>query len=72
MSFTEQDVLNALKQIQDPDLHQDIVSLGFIKNMNIDSGKVAASFKDGVLTVSLPKPPEVQKQSKKIEVRSSS
>ena len=35
----------------------------------IDTSKVAASFKDGVLTVSLPKPPEVQKQAKKIEVK---
>jgi ATP-binding protein involved in chromosome partitioning len=41
MSFTEQDVLNVLKKIQDPDLRQDIVSLGFIKNMKIDGGKVA-------------------------------
>ena len=41
MAVTEQDVLSALRKIQDPDLHQDIVSLGFIKNMKIDSGKVS-------------------------------
>lgn len=41
MAFTEQDVLTALRKVQDPDLHQDIVSLGFIKNMKIDGGKVA-------------------------------
>lgn len=41
MSVNEQDVLKALRVVQDPDLHQDIVSLGFIKNMKIDSGKVA-------------------------------
>ncbi|HEY5038914.1 MAG TPA: P-loop NTPase, partial [bacterium] len=41
MSFSEQDVLTSLRKIQDPDLHQDIVSLGFIKNMKIDSGKVS-------------------------------
>jgi ATP-binding protein involved in chromosome partitioning len=41
MSFNEQDVLTVLKKIQDPDLHQDIVSLGFIKNMKIEGGKVA-------------------------------
>lgn len=35
-----------------------------------DPGKVSAGFKDGVLTLSIPKPPEVQKQSKKIEVKS--
>jgi ATP-binding protein involved in chromosome partitioning len=41
MSLNEQNVLDALKVIKDPDLHQDIVSLGFIKNMKIDSGKVS-------------------------------
>ena len=41
MSVNEQDVLKALRGVQDPDLHQDIVTLGFIKNMKIDGGKVA-------------------------------
>jgi len=41
MSLSEQNVLDALKVIKDPDLHQDIVSLGFIKNMKIDAGKVS-------------------------------
>lgn len=41
MGLKEQDILTVLRTIQDPDLHQDIVSLGFIKNMKIDSGKVA-------------------------------
>ena len=41
MSFTEQNVLDALKTVKDPDLHQDIVSLGLINNMKIDSGKVS-------------------------------
>ena len=41
MSFTEKDVLTALRKIKDPDLHQDIVTLGFIKNMKIDSGEVS-------------------------------
>lgn len=36
---------------------------------NVDPGKVSANFKDGVLTLSLPKPPEVQKQAKKIEIK---
>jgi ATP-binding protein involved in chromosome partitioning len=40
MSLTEQDVLNALRPIKDPDLHQDIVTLGFVKNLAIDGGKV--------------------------------
>lgn len=38
---TEQAVLAALARIQDPDLHRDIVSLGFIKNLRVEGGKVA-------------------------------
>lgn len=38
---TEQDVLEALKQIEDPDLHRDIVSLGFVSNVEVRDGRVA-------------------------------
>jgi ATP-binding protein involved in chromosome partitioning len=38
---TEQDVLNALRQIKDPDLHKDIVTLGFIKDLKIEGGNVS-------------------------------
>src|SRR3984893_11150179 len=34
-------VLDALKIVKDPDLNRDIVSLGFIKDLTIDGGKVA-------------------------------
>src|SRR5687768_16965851 len=37
---TEEQVLGALKRVQDPDLRKDIVSLGFIKNLKIDGGAV--------------------------------
>jgi len=37
---TEEQVLNALSQIQDPDLHRDIVSLGMIKDLNIGTDGV--------------------------------
>ncbi|HVZ79554.1 MAG TPA: iron-sulfur cluster carrier protein ApbC [bacterium] len=40
MSLNEQAILDALRVIKDPDLHQDIVSLGFIKNLAIENGKV--------------------------------
>jgi ATP-binding protein involved in chromosome partitioning len=40
-SVTESAVLDALKVVQDPDLHRDIVSLGFVKNLAIDGGRVA-------------------------------
>src|SRR3954468_22127178 len=34
-------VLAALKVVRDPDLQRDIVSLGFIKDLRIDGGRVA-------------------------------
>ena len=40
-SVTEEKVLEVLKRVQDPDLHKDIVSLGFIRNLKIDGGNVA-------------------------------
>ncbi len=33
-------VMGALKTVMDPDLHKNIVDLGFVKNLNIDNGKV--------------------------------
>ncbi|SVD16602.1 uncharacterized protein METZ01_LOCUS369456, partial [marine metagenome] len=37
----ESAVLEALKVIQDPDLHRDIVSLGFVKQVSIDGEMVS-------------------------------
>jgi ATP-binding protein involved in chromosome partitioning len=34
-------VLDALRQVHDPDLHKDIVSLGFVKDLQIDGERVA-------------------------------
>jgi ATP-binding protein involved in chromosome partitioning len=34
-------VLDALKAVRDPDLHRDIVALGFVKNLRTDGGRVA-------------------------------
>jgi len=39
--MTPETVLAALKGVMDPDLRRDIVSLGFIKNLAIDGGRVA-------------------------------
>ena len=40
---TEASVLEALKAVQDPDLHRDIVALGFVKDMRICGSSVAFS-----------------------------
>jgi len=37
----EQDILEALRVVQDPDLHRDIVALGFVKNLRVAGGTVA-------------------------------
>jgi ATP-binding protein involved in chromosome partitioning len=39
--LSEAAVLDALKAVRDPDLHRDIVSLKFVKNLRIDGGRVA-------------------------------
>lgn len=38
---TDTAVLEALRAVQDPDLHQDIVTLGFVKNLKVCGGTVA-------------------------------
>ena len=40
MSVTEEQVKDALRAVQDPDLHKDIVTLGFVKDVKIDGGEV--------------------------------
>lgn len=41
MKVTEAMVLDALRVVEDPDLHADIVRLGFVKDVVIDGGKVS-------------------------------
>ena len=41
MAVTDEQVLEALRAVEDPDLRQDIVSLGFIKNLKICDGNVS-------------------------------
>ncbi|MDR3690439.1 MAG: Mrp/NBP35 family ATP-binding protein [Fimbriimonas sp.] len=40
MSVTETQVLDALRNVIDPDLHRDIVTLGFVKDITIDGARV--------------------------------
>src|SRR6266853_978614 len=40
MQVEQNAVLDALKVVTDPDLHRDIVGLGFIKDLKIDGGHV--------------------------------
>ena len=40
MSLSENRVLEALKTVQDPELHQDLVSLGMVNHASVDGGTV--------------------------------
>src|SRR4030081_1920260 len=42
VSPRDQEVLDALRVVNDPDLHRDIVSLGFVQNMQIEPNCAAA------------------------------
>jgi len=52
MGVQEAQVLDALRAVQDPDLHRDIVSLGFVRDVEISEGKV--SFKIQLTTPACP------------------
>src|SRR5213592_2949072 len=41
MAVSEAAVLDALKIVNDPDLHRDIVTLGFIKDLKVDRAQVS-------------------------------
>ena len=40
-TVTQEKILEALKIVQDPELHRDIVSLGMVKDIAVNNGKVA-------------------------------
>lgn len=52
MPIQENDVLDALRVVMDPDLHRDIVALGFVKDVVIDLPKV--SFRIDLTTPACP------------------
>ncbi len=58
---TEEQVLNELSKIIDPDFQRDIVSLGFVQNMKIEGGIV--SFIIELTTPACPLSPVFQKQA---------
>ena len=59
--ISEQTVLDALRQIIDPDLHKDIVTLGFIQDLKIANGDV--SFRIVLTTPACPVKEEMEAQA---------
>jgi ATP-binding protein involved in chromosome partitioning len=62
--ISEQSVLDALRQIKDPDLHKDIVTLGFIKDLKIEAGNV--SFRIVLTTPACPVKEEMEGAAREI------
>lgn len=59
MAFTESDILKALSNVDDPDLHKDIVSLGMVKQLAIDGKRV--SFTVELTTPACPMKEEIKR-----------
>lgn len=55
-------VLTALKAVRDPDLHRDIVSLGFVKNLRVEDGRV--SFTIELTTPACPVKDQLREQAR--------
>src|SRR5438067_4539452 len=64
---TEADVYGALSEVKDPDLHKDIVRLGFIKDLKIEGGDV--SFRVVLTTPACPVREQLQEQSRAVVAR---
>src|SRR5262249_19894817 len=62
--ITEPLVLETLKQIKDPDLHKDIVTLGFIRDLRIDGG--AVSFRIVLTTPACPVKAEMESAAREL------
>lgn len=61
------------KEVKDENLHRRERSFGsfrrsFTLPSEVDEGKIAATFKDGVMTIDLPKTKTAQKKAKKITI----
>jgi ATP-binding protein involved in chromosome partitioning len=61
-TITESDVLDALRAVQDPDLHRDVVSLGMIKDIAISGSNVSFTFE--LTTPSCPVKDQLEGQAK--------
>ena len=61
---TKDQVLDALRAVQDPDLHQDIVSLGFVTNHTVCDGIVKATI--NLTTPACPVKDQLKKQAEDV------
>ena len=66
IELNEQLILDSLRQINDPDLHKDIVTLGFVRDLRIDGGDV--SFRIVLTTPACPVKGEMESAALEIVV----
>jgi ATP-binding protein involved in chromosome partitioning len=62
VAIAEAKVLDALRSVLDPDLHRDIVTLGFVRNLKIENGVV--SFDVNLTTPACPVKDRLREQSR--------
>src|SRR5436190_2350798 len=62
--LNEQQILDSLRQIKDPDLHKDIVTLGFIRDLKINGGNV--SFRIVLTTPACPVKAEMESAAREL------
>jgi ATP-binding protein involved in chromosome partitioning len=67
MAVDEGAVLDALKAVRDPDLQRDIVSLGFVKELRIDGGRVAFTIE--LTTPACPVKDQMRDQARAVVMR---
>ncbi len=60
----EEDVINVLRRVEDPDLHKDIVSLGFVKEIKITGGEVQCVIE--LTTPACPVKDQLKEEAKKL------
>src|SRR3990172_5237435 len=60
--LTKEAVLEALSKVQEPDLHQDLITLNMVRNLEIEAGKV--SFTVMLTTPACPFRAKIEKDSK--------
>jgi ATP-binding protein involved in chromosome partitioning len=63
VSTREQEVLDALRVVRDPDLHRDIVSLGFVQNLRIEP-EGAVAFEINLTTPACPVKDELRNHAR--------
>lgn len=64
VAISEEVILTALRQVNDPDLHRDIVSLGFVRNIRVCDSAVA--FDINLTTPACPVKDSMRDQAKRI------